>query len=507
MKPKDILIALEGVDGRYKEEAAEENADRIFKKSRKNGAGLRVFKFVLSGAALLGLCAFAIFAGIMKKQDNISASMLAPFAEIPHQFSKLEVGKTSYTEDIKETSAEKITIPVCDITPSGTDGTVLKINEADYFMFGSKCILDVEEIRWTENGFEEKENGKLKITYQKPDIDITTQIISDFKKLDGGLFLYGGIRYGSVTEETDFSSYSVMWNGDGSVRWVKTHLNPVGTAPERFLQAYLEDGKIYAVTAVVEDLFTKSEEYTEEYPSYILDDMCKGFFITVYDVQTGDIISRNFTKAELRTTLFDIYCIGKTEYGFIINIRLKDQLYDPYYILLDCNGGISAVCRFDREFEFCSAGSMNGQIYLSGKYTPDGYNLFPHYYHTATSYSKLLLNSASNSVLVNDYASKRYKDETKAVLMVCGADLTPVKAFTQNGSCGGLIRAEKNKLLYDACEISAVYSLDENEDYNTVCLAAQAKTYAINEKGALEAITDTDKIYVMEGIRTDKTDG
>ena len=60
MKSTDVLIALEDVDGRYKEEAAEENADRIFKKSEKKGAGLRVFKFVLSGAALFALAAFAV---------------------------------------------------------------------------------------------------------------------------------------------------------------------------------------------------------------------------------------------------------------------------------------------------------------------------------------------------------------------------------------------------------------------------------------------------------------
>ena len=58
MKTKDIMTALGDVDNRYKRESAEENAKVYFKK----GNGARILKYVLSGAALLGLAAFAVFA-------------------------------------------------------------------------------------------------------------------------------------------------------------------------------------------------------------------------------------------------------------------------------------------------------------------------------------------------------------------------------------------------------------------------------------------------------------
>lgn len=502
MKSTDILTALGDVSERYKTEAEEENADKIFKKSEKKGAGLRVFKFVLSGAALLGLCAFAIFIGVAKNHDNIAASMLERGADIPHEFSKFEVEKTSYTKDAKEEDKVQVEIPVCDITPAGLDDVDPK--SADYFMLGSTMILDVNDIMWSEEGLQEKENGKVKVTYERHLFNVDWQFYSDCKKLGGGLFLFGGAKYRRMQEEYEFSTFAIMYNGDGTERWCTKHKDPVGTAAELILQAYLEGGKIYVVTAAMEDLFTKSESYTDESPSYISDYMLRELIITVYDEQTGEILSRKSAATELRTTTYNIHCIGKTEYGFIISVLLKDQLYDPYYILLDYDGNITSVSRFGTKYEFCSASSINGQIYLSGKYMPDDKNMYPHTDHKLMKYEAQLYRHQFSSVSKSSNAYEKYKNETKAVLMVCDANMTPVKAYTQSGSYGGSVRVENGSLLWDACEITSAYSYGENS--NVAVLIAPSKTFIINEKGALESRIDSDNVYAMEGYKMDKSD-
>ncbi len=86
MKSTEILTALGDVNERYKTEAEEENADKIFKKSEKKGAGLRVFKFVLSGAALLGLAAFiAVNLSIKYSGDpkNIASTGTTTESDVP----------------------------------------------------------------------------------------------------------------------------------------------------------------------------------------------------------------------------------------------------------------------------------------------------------------------------------------------------------------------------------------------------------------------------------------
>lgn len=104
----------------------------------------------------------------------------------------------------------------------------------------------------------------------------------------------------------------------------------------------------------------------------------------------------------------------------------------------------------------------------------------------------------------NGPAYDRYKTETKAILMVCDTDLTPVKAYTQSGSYGGIIKVENSRLLWDACEITSAYAYGEGEKYNGVVLIASAKTCVINEKGALEERVASDNVYAMEGIRMDE---
>ena len=99
MKSNDILNALSDVDDKYKKEAFEENADSIFDKSKNKGGISRIFKYVMSAAAILALCAFAVFIGVYSRRDNIAASMLEKGADIPHEFSKLELEKTSYSKD------------------------------------------------------------------------------------------------------------------------------------------------------------------------------------------------------------------------------------------------------------------------------------------------------------------------------------------------------------------------------------------------------------------------
>ena len=156
MKSTDILTALGDVKERYKTEAAEENAENIFDRDKNKGRILNVFKYVLSGAALLGLCAFAIFIGVAKNRDNIAASMIEGFADIPHEFSKLELEKTSYTPDGKNDGAEKFTVPVCEITPTGVNDVDTQIK--DYLMFGGMCILDVDN---TTGNSEKTEDGQV----------------------------------------------------------------------------------------------------------------------------------------------------------------------------------------------------------------------------------------------------------------------------------------------------------------------------------------------------------
>lgn len=502
MKTNDILNALSDVDDKYKKEAFEENADNIFDKSKNKGKISRIFKYAMSAAAILALCAFAIFIGVYSRHDNIAASMLEKGADIPHAFSKLELEKTSYTKDANETDKTKVEIPVCDITPAGLDDADPK--SADYFMLGSTMILDVNDIMWSEEGLQEKENGKVTVTYERHLFNVDWQFYSDHKKLGGGLFLFGGAKYRRMQEEYEFSTFAIMYNGDGTERWCTKHKDPVGTAAELILQAYLEDGKIYVVTAAMEDLFTESESYTDESPSYISDYMLRELIITVYDEQTGEILSRKSAATELRTTTYNIHCIGKTEYGFIISVLLKDQLYDPYYILLDYDGNITSVSRFGTKYEFCSASSINGQIYLSGKYMPDNKNMYPHTDHKLTTYEAQLYRHQFSSVSKSSNAYEKYKNETKAVLMVCDASMTPVKAYTQSGSYGGSVRVENGSLLWDACEITSAYSY--GTDSNVAVLIAPSKTLVINEKGALEARTNSDNVYAMEGYKMSPSD-
>ena len=501
MKSKDILTALGDVSERYKTEAEEGKADKIFKKSEKKGAGLRVFKFVLSGAALLGLCAFAIFIGVAKNRDNIAASMLERGADIPHAFSKTELEKTSYTPDGKTDGSEKFTVSVCDITPSGVND--VDTQTKDYLMFGGMCILDVDS---TTGNSEKTEDGQ--VTYAL-NIEATAALKTEHKKLGDGMFFFVFNRYGFVTEKTELSTIAVMFNGDGTERWRITHKNPVGTAPENFLQAYLDDGKIYVVTAMIEDIFTKADESSDGFTSYAADDMCRELVITVYDEQTGEILSRKSAKTALKTTTFGTHCIGKTEYGFVITVLTENWSDDPYIILLGYDGNIISVCRYGMEYEFCSAASINGEIYLSGKSMPQGKNMSPFTHSCIISYPDIMFRHEFLSIkTVNDYAFKRYKEETKAFLMVCDANLTPTKAYTQSGSFGGIISTENNSLYWDACEITAAYGSNSNgdvnkSDYTYATLIGSAKTYVINEKGALEALTGSDNKYVMVGYRMD----
>ena len=219
MKSTDILDALGGVDNKFKNEAREENADSIFNKEKKSGALLKAFKIALSGAAVIALVSFAVFLGVSRFKDSTTASMLEKGADIPHTFTKMEVEKTSYTENAKESGSLKVEIPVCDITPSGKNDVDTQTN--DYLMFGGMCILDVEkEYNWDNGTVTKTVNGKVVFSYT-PEQQTEEAYKSVQKELGNGLLLVDFKWLGNVTEQTTFSVITTMVNFDGTARWQK----------------------------------------------------------------------------------------------------------------------------------------------------------------------------------------------------------------------------------------------------------------------------------------------
>ncbi len=499
MKSTDILTALGGVSERYKTEAEEENADKIFKKSEKKGAGLRVFKFVLSGAALLGLCAFAIFIGVAKNRDNITASMLDRGANIPHTFIKEEFSKISYTVKGEKDSAAKVTVPVCELK---TDGGAQTVWGDDYIVDAGQRLLAVEnEYRYSYDINEEKryiikKSGEKEVyRYEIKDIPVSMAHFV-FKELNGGLVIAFYQSELKVSEETAATLEIIMLNGDGTERWRVRRKDPVGSNPDQILQMYFKDGKIYVVG------------FKTEFGSASDCMICRGFTVTAYNEKTGELISRKTSDTEIKTQMLGTHCIGMTEYGFIITAVPEKWADEAYMILVGFDAEILSIVRYNAYYEFYSAASINGEIYLSGKKMSPVKNISSitgseMFSVDPRKYRDVYNNQEYYIPGVNRF--KKFSGETSAALMVCDNTLTPVKVYTQSGSFGGCVRVEGDKLLWDACLITDVYpdesQVENNSLYVTIHSAAQ--TYEINGSGVMETRYPTATSYRMIGLAYD----
>ena len=500
MKTTDILESLSQVDKKYISDSAEEEAGRIFERKSKSA----VIGRIAAVAALAALAVFASFIAISKRNDRVTASMIDRNSGLSHSFTKEEFNKSSYTQKGGDDGETKVTVPVCDIESPGDGETVWG---EDYVIDGGSRLLTVDRDYSIKYNEKEKKSWLIKT---KDGVEIyrvertplfTDRGMSWWKELNGGLLVAQYKTMGTVEEETEASFALMFLNEDGTERWRTKYLNPVGTHPEQLLQAYYDDGKIYIVSVITEDERRPVQDEEGYRESYTGNELCHGFAVTVYDEKTGEMISRNSSEASIETQMLCVHCIGMTGQGFVITLSPEDLHDEKYYVLLGYDGKLGSICRYNANYEFYSASSIGDQIYLSGKYTsyteytaPIGRELFsaiPHAYsnfYNNTDYYK-----------PDSKLTKEYKEQMSAALLVCDGTLTPVKVYRQNGSYGGELRADGERLLWDVCEITAAYN---NAGGDTKTLRSATKTFEINGKGTLISSAPSDASYVMLSYQT-----
>ena len=504
MKTTEILESLANVDKKYIEASAEDNVGNVFDRKK---AG-KIIGRIISVAAVAALAVFASVLVISRSNDNIAASMVDRSADVPHSFTKEDISKISYTSSGEKTGVTSVTVPVCEIENHGgttTDGY-------DYIVDAGSRLLKIENTYTLE--YNEKDNTRYIVKTEDGNeiykYEWTHSFFdagrSEWKELNGGLLIATYKMHGLVVEDTEASFELIMLNGDGTERWRARHLNPLGTHPELVLQAYCEDGKVYIVGAIAEDEYRKIQNEDYSYDSYSGNELCRGFTVTVYDETTGKLIDRRTSEAAFETQMNGIHCIGMTEYGFVITVMHENGQDEAYIVLVGYDGEIKSVTRYNAYYEFYSASGINGQIYLCGEHMAPHKNMVPilgreafstnayafsHIYYKNTDYYK-----------PNASLTKKFKEETSAALMVCDGTLTPVKVYRQSGSYGGMVRSDGDKLLWDVCAITDVYSGGYNSD-TSVTLNSSTKTVEINSKGTLVSAVSSDTAYVMYGVKYD----
>ena len=488
MKTKDIMTALGDVDNRYKRESAEENAKVYFKK----GNGARILKYVLSGAALLGLAAFAVFA-ISTKYSSDNIAMVEPGAKVGFSTSK-----TTITETAVNGSGADREIEIARCTLKGGDPQTVSMNDPDYIMTGGTYIykIDYDYAFGTgdeEGYFTKSKDGAVLWTYKwKDDTDPDSDHprFEHFTVLDCGVLLVRELGFGHL--DPAYKLKLALLDDTGNEVWVQKYTHNMGAVAG----IYYDEDTIYVVS------YTDTEQWaTVEGRESVVHEQLQSFVISEFSKATGDLIRNRQTPVQIDISSSTVRCLGKVDTGYVI--MYYDLDYRSNLVLLSYDRGVERMISFGVNYEFGTAQSLNGKIYLSGKLMSPGQNMGADAYFYVPGHNGPAALWRYRIDL--KYANKEYKDVaeeykegTSAVLLVCDGSLSPEQIYVQEGAYGGALEKTENGLTWDVAQISTVYAGAEKAGVPFVF--GSSRTYTLGEKGLIASCEDTAKSYVMIGI-------
>lgn len=495
MKTTDILSELENVKEKYKTDAQEENAGKYFNKNR----GRKILKFVLSGAALFVFAAF-ITLTVMTKYASKPDHMVSREAGVGFDISGTALTQETFKPDSsKETTIELLT-DNCIIQGGQTQST--DRSDPDYFMNGGifaykLCPEYDTDTSGDKSYFVKSENGKESWRYEING-EMYLQLL--YRVLDNGVLLIeNGNIFDTEIENTTATTRLTMLDNDGNRLWVSSFKNPVGSPAERFAGVFEDSGKIYVASYKSDVPYIPDGEGGQ----IIKDVICSSLIVTEYSEQTGKQLDRRETPVRLQTDYCKVNCIGLTEYGCVFSY--VDYDYKTNLVLVKNDGNIERITGFGENYEFCSASSVGGKIYLSGKRMTPKVNLYSDVYYSLSEsahvynrftgdyfFSYVMRQFKENAAL-----TEKYKKETAAVLLVCDKTLSPEYVYTQDAAYGGVLKATDSGLLWDVVQLCSVYSSTSSDA--TPVLIGLSRTYTFDGTGLLTSFDDTAYKYIMTG--------
>ena len=495
MKTTDILSELENVKDKYKEEAREENAEKYFSK----GKGKKIFKYVLSAAALFALAAFAAVT-VMTKYMNKPDRMVSHGASVVHEIKETTIKQETLKPDGSHESWAELKFDEC--TLKGGEPQKADILKPDYLMTGGSHMFKTYYDYTTEGGKDSADIIKSKdgeevwryTWYTDPDSGLQYTAV---RPLDSGVLLtaHDYIGYKDIPNTLAM----IMLDDDGREIWNKKYDHQVG----RIVGVYYDTDTIY----VIGYSNTEVTELKDDGIDWIVSEQLTSVNISEYSRTTGELYRHKEIPVQIDFSSESIRCIGKTEFGYVIMYYTLNPEYKENLLLVSYEDGIRAVVGFGDTYEFCSASSLNGKIYLSGKRMSPGRNmgadayfynrewtLFYHKYSYAWEHNGSAIKESSELLA-------KYSEETSAVLLVCDGYLSPEQTYTQNAAYGGALNKTETGLEWDAVQISAVYTSAYTDEYpGEPIVAGSSRTYSVSEEGLITSVDETARSYVMVGV-------
>lgn len=488
MKSDDILNALDGVKDKYKTDAAEENAGKYF----KLGRGKRIFKCVMSAAALLGLAAFAVTAVTMKYMSKPNKMVLSG-SSVEFGLSEYTIRQETLKPDGKHESSVDLKLDRC-VLQAGEPQEV-NVENPDYIMSGGVFITKMNynyefEVKDEKMYFSKVKDGKTLWTYER-DYDL---LLYSYKELDGGVLLISYNYHLDMVREDTIASMrlTLLDKESGAVLWENSYTNPVGTYVEQMAGVYEDAGKIYVLSYICE-AYKIYGENGEAIDSSV---KCTSFIITEYSAKTGEKTARKETPVQLDMYLFGLRCIGRTDIGYVVTYFDKD--YKTNLLLLSHDCEVQCIVGYGSTYEFGSAEYYNGKMYLSGKRMSPEQNLGADaFLYIVENQSRVYYAYSRERGNENDELLSKHKEETSAVLLVCDGKLSPDQIYVQNEAFGGMLNRSDDGLTWDAVEISRVFGDTEG---GTGVVSGAARTYAFDENGLIKSAEGTGVSYSMSGV-------
>ena len=493
MKTKDILTALGGVREEYKEEALEERADRYTFKKRGSAVFKNVLKYALSGAALIGLTVFMSSVIKTKYTDLNANKMVAAGSGVENTVSEITVEHGVLDPEGTYISMNDLKIDSCELKGGepkeiGRD----EVKNPDHVIYAASNVVDAsEKYRCIKNDavtdpdtdsymcLAKFENGEEK---WRIDYNGAYGPISDYIELENEnvLILSHARRY-----PTERFAALQMYDKNGQTVWGSVELHEkydeFGYRVEA-LGLYAENGIAYLVCYEVDE---DVEEY-EPGKYSVYGETLNKLMIVEFSLETGQELSRKYKETNLYAQLYDIDCIGMTEAGFVIVYQNKE--WETRVMLVDRDCNIVSINAYGRGYEFFSAESHNGKIYLSGKLMQPERNMFYDMYFSDPGliYYRAAMDSSANV----EKLVKKFREETSAVLLVCDLTLKPEQVYTEKAAFGGKLYKADDGRVWDVCEISYA---------GGHIVAGGSVSYTFNENGLLTSRYDNGKIYASVG--------
>ncbi len=494
MKTKDIMTALGNVSDEYKREAEEENAGRYFKERKGKTVFKNIIKYSLSAAAIFALAVFMIAVAKTKYADQ--NNMVASGSGVKNSVSETTIERGIVNENGNLVNIDEVKINVCELQGGepkeiGRD----EVKNPDHVIYAASNVVDAsEKYRCIKNDAVTDPDtdsymclAKFEDGEEKWRIDYNGAYgpISDYIELENEnvLILSHARRY-----RTERFAALQMYDKNGQTVWGPVELHEkydeFGYRVEA-LGLYAENGIAYLVCYEV------NEDVVEYEPGKysVYGEALNKLMIVEFSLETGQELSRKYKETNLYAQLYDVDCIGMTEAGFVIVYQNKE--WETRVMLVDRDCSIVGINSYGRGYEFYSAESHNGKIYLSGKLMQPEINMYYDMYFPDPGliYYKAAVNSSSN----NEKLVKKFREETSAVLLVCDTSLRPTHMYTQKAAFGAKLYKTEDGLVWDVCEISYA---------GRPIMAGGSVSYSFNKNGLLTSREDNGEIYASVGGMT-----